>query len=278
MQLNRFVRGTLPLWAVLCFSCGGSTSSVGGLVPDRRGEEPVRSPAPPARPAPAAPPSAERRRARNGRRRRRQPARLRRHLRPGEPPDLFVRHQRRPDGRPERRVPQPHRARERRRLRRLSPDHLSPQRRDGHQRRHQAARPVVLGSDRHARRRPRQDAVRRVVRPGRPEGLVPRRQQAGLRHAARRLDVHARSGRPGVAAAGRDHGPLLGQRAPQHQRRLLRPLRARAGRGERNGERVLPVQPGRRSLERGPSRRRPTPPARTSRASSSSRARTISPR
>ena len=43
-------------------------------------------------------------------------------------------------------------------------------------RRHQAARPVVVGSDRHARRRPRQDAVRRVVQSGQPQGFVPRRQ------------------------------------------------------------------------------------------------------
>ena len=34
MQLDRrLISGTLPLWAALCFSCGGSSSSVGGLVP-----------------------------------------------------------------------------------------------------------------------------------------------------------------------------------------------------------------------------------------------------
>ena len=37
MQLNRFIRGTLPLWAVVCFSCGGSSSNVGGLVPTGAG-------------------------------------------------------------------------------------------------------------------------------------------------------------------------------------------------------------------------------------------------
>ncbi len=37
MQLNRFIRGILPLWAVVCFSCGGSTSTVGGLVPTGAG-------------------------------------------------------------------------------------------------------------------------------------------------------------------------------------------------------------------------------------------------
>jgi hypothetical protein len=40
MQLNRFIRGTLLtllLLAMVCFSCGGSTSSVGGLVPTGAG-------------------------------------------------------------------------------------------------------------------------------------------------------------------------------------------------------------------------------------------------
>src|SRR5579863_8598187 len=32
MQLDRFVWGTLPVLAMLCFGCGGSTSNVGGLV------------------------------------------------------------------------------------------------------------------------------------------------------------------------------------------------------------------------------------------------------
>ncbi|HSY42135.1 MAG TPA: hypothetical protein VLA79_21520, partial [Polyangia bacterium] len=32
MQLDRFVWGTLPVLAMICFGCGGSTSNVGGLV------------------------------------------------------------------------------------------------------------------------------------------------------------------------------------------------------------------------------------------------------
>ena len=37
MQLNRFIRGTLLVWAMACFSCGGSTSNVGGVVPTGAG-------------------------------------------------------------------------------------------------------------------------------------------------------------------------------------------------------------------------------------------------
>src|SRR6478609_811453 len=34
MQLDRFVKGALPLWAaMICFNCGGSTSHVGTVVP-----------------------------------------------------------------------------------------------------------------------------------------------------------------------------------------------------------------------------------------------------
>lgn len=33
MQLNRFVWATVPLWATVCFSCGGSSSRVPGLEP-----------------------------------------------------------------------------------------------------------------------------------------------------------------------------------------------------------------------------------------------------
>src|SRR5450631_3344391 len=33
MQLNRFVWATVPLWATVCFSCGGSSSRVAGLEP-----------------------------------------------------------------------------------------------------------------------------------------------------------------------------------------------------------------------------------------------------
>ena len=153
MQLDRFVWGMLPLCAMICFSCGGSTSSVGGLVQTGAagaGSQPGVGGAAGtggvsgSGGAPGA----------GGGWRRAIPG-LRRHLRPGEPADLRLRHQRRPDGRAGRRVPQPHGARERHRVRHLSPDHLSPQQRDGHERRDQAARPIVLGADGHARRRPR---------------------------------------------------------------------------------------------------------------------------
>jgi Putative metal-binding motif/CotH kinase protein len=33
MQLDRFIWGTLPLWAMVCFSCGGSSSPMGRVVP-----------------------------------------------------------------------------------------------------------------------------------------------------------------------------------------------------------------------------------------------------
>jgi len=33
MQRDRFIRGILPLWALVCFSCGGTSTHVGGVVP-----------------------------------------------------------------------------------------------------------------------------------------------------------------------------------------------------------------------------------------------------
>ena len=43
MQLDRFIRGTLPLWAMVCFSCGGSYIQRGRSGADRRRRRAVRS-------------------------------------------------------------------------------------------------------------------------------------------------------------------------------------------------------------------------------------------
>ena len=123
--------------------------------------------------------------------------------------------------------------------------------RDGERRRHQAARRVVLVPDGHARRRPRQDAVRRLVRQDQPERQVPRRHEAGVRHAALRLDVPARSRLRTLAAPGRDPGPLLGQRTTGDQWGVLRPLLGRARGGKCGGRAVLPFERQGRSLEGG---------------------------
>ncbi len=130
----------------------------------------------------------------------------------------------------------------RQRLRGPPPGHPAHGQRDRHRRHVEAARPVVVGADRHARRRARQDPVRHLVPPERPERQVPRCREAGVRHAPQRLDVHARPAGPRLVPAGGDRGRLRRQRARRHQRRLLRPLRRRGEHQQARAGRVLPRQ------------------------------------
>ena len=85
----------------------------------------------------------------------------------------------------------------------------------------QAARPVVVGADRDVRRRSREDAVRlsRSTSGSEGVGALPRRRQAGVRHATRRLDLPARPAGARLVPAGRDPGRRLRrQRAREDQR------------------------------------------------------------
>ena len=53
----------------------------------------------------------------------------------------------------------------------------------------------------------REDAVRHLVSRARSDGEVPRRREAGVRHDARRLDVHARPARAHLVPPGRRSPP-----------------------------------------------------------------------
>ena len=175
---------------------------------------------------------------------------LPRSLRPEHGPDLLHRHRPERMGQRHERVQpggDPDGVGER--LRGPSPGRVPPGERDGQRRDAQAARPVVLGADGDARRQSRQDAVRHLVSPERPERQVPRRREAGVRHAAQRLDLPARSAGARLAAAGRDRRRLRGQRARGDQRQLLRALRRRGEHQQARHRRVLPQQPERRPLE-----------------------------
>ena len=112
--------------------------------------------------------------------------------------------------------------------------------RDGQQRDAEAARPVVVGADGDAGRQPRQDSVRHLVSPERPQRKVPRDREAGVRHAPQRLDVHARPVGPRLVAAGRDRRRLRGQRPRGDQRQLLRDVRRRGEHQQARHRRVLP--------------------------------------
>ena len=175
-----------------------------------------------------------------------------------------------------RRVQQHRAAADRRKLGRLSPRGAARGRRDGHRRRHQAARTVVVVPDRDVRRRARQDAVRGVVRRDRPDQAVSRRQSDHLRHATQRLDVHARSPGARVAAADGHHVDLRGERAPGAQRQLLRPVRRRGGLHRARRRAVLPEQRQTAICGRAAGCPRPTSARRIRRASTRSGPRPIS--
>ena len=146
MQLDRFIRGALPLWAAMvCFNCGGSTSHVGTVVPPDSQQTGAGGPAPSlatpeavARPGQAAAAV-------------RWPAPTSSTTRPCRPTASTSAPT---NGRPW--------SVEFNNLTALESGasftvyhpvtfHLG--RRDGHQRGHQAARAVLLGADRHVRRR-----------------------------------------------------------------------------------------------------------------------------
>ena len=102
---------------------------------------------------------------------------------------------------------------------------------------------VVVARGGRSRRQPAQDAVRDLVQRGGPERALPRAAQARARHAAHRSVVSAPAADAHLSARARAAGPVREQRAPGHQRRLLRPVHEPRAPGQ--GVRPAPV-PGRR--------------------------------